>query len=113
MAAIYIQIDTHTLLCSYQPHFILLYTDLLLIILFPGLLSSMYPVFSVRSVMIAKKTNVNRQIIRLTPGFIFIEYKIQGAMFKSAVLDLRQKSKKRREESHKQFCSTYIELSRL
>ena len=34
-------------------------------------------------------------------------------MFESTVLDLQQKSKKRVRESHKQFCSTYVQLSGL
>ena len=62
--------------------------------------------------MTAKKTSVNRRQIGLTPGFAFTEYKVQGATFESAVLDLRRKNK-RRGESHKRFCSTYVQLSRL
>lgn len=72
----------------------------------------MYPVFPVRSVVTAKKTSVNKRQIGLTPGFAFTEYKVQGATFKSAVLDLRQKNKRRRK-NHKRFCSTYVQLSRL
>ena len=113
MAATYTQIDSHTLLCSHQPHCILLHTDSLLIIPFPGLPSNVYLVFPVRSVVTAKKTSVNRHQIGLTPGFAFTEYKVQGATFESAVLDLRRKSKKKGKESHKRFCSTYVQLSRL
>lgn len=112
MAATYTRIDSHTLLCSHQPHCILLYTDSPLTIPFPGLASNVYPVFPVRSVVTAKKTSVNRRQIGLTPGFAFTEYKVQGATFESAVLDLRRKNK-RRGESHKRFCSTYVQLSRL
>lgn len=61
----------------------------------------------------AKKTSVNRYQIKLKPGFVFIEYKIPGLTFESVVLDLQQKSKKRRRENHKRFCFTYVQLSRL
>lgn len=47
---------------------------------------------------------------RLTPGFAFTEYKVEGAMFESAVFDLWQKSRKRKEESHKQCCFIYVQL---
>ena len=112
MVATYTQIDSHTLLYFHQPQYILLYTDLSLTIPFPGLASNVYPVFPVRLVVTAKKTSVNKRQIELTPGFAFTKYKIQGATFESAVLDLRQKNK-RRGENHKQFCSTYVQLSRL
>ena len=60
--------------------------------------------------MTVKKTSVNRRQKRLTPGFAFTEYKVQGETFESAVLDLRQKNK-RRGESHKRFYSIYVQLS--
>ena len=107
MAATYTRIDSQTLLCSHQPHYILLYTDSPLTILFPGLAFNVYPMFPVRSVVTAKKTSIHRRQIGLTPGFAFTEYKVQRAMFESAVWDLQQKNK-RREENHKQFCSIYV-----
>ena len=88
MAVIYIRIDSHTLLYSYQLYYILLYTDLPLTIPFPRFLSNVYLVFSVRSIVIAKMTNINKHQIELTLGFAFTEYKVQRATFKSTVLDL-------------------------
>ena len=111
MTVTYTRIDSYTLLCFYQPYYILFYTDSPLIIPFQGLLFNVYPVFLVRSMVSAKKTSINRHQIGLTLGLPFTEYKIQRAMFESAVLDLRRKSKKRGGESHKHICSTYIYLS--
>lgn len=49
----------------------------------------------------------------MTPGFAITDYKVQGATFKEAVLDLRRKSVDKTKNSHKTFCSTYVQLSRL
>lgn len=111
MAVTYTRINSHTLLYSYQPHFILLYMDSLLTILFSELPFNVYLVFSIRSVVTTKKTSINRYQIKFIQGFAFIEYKVQRATFESAVLNLQQKSKKRERESHKQFCPTYVQLS--
>lgn len=80
---------------------------------FPNLPPNVYPVFPVKSVITAKYTRINRRQIGITPGFAYTEYKVQGATFKSAVLDLRRRSKKKSIENHKRFCSTYVQLSRL
>ena len=50
----------------------------------------------------------------MSPAFALTEYKVQGATYKNAVLDLHQKSKPRGEDaSHKCYCSFYVQLSRL
>ena len=50
--------------------------------------------------------------LSITLGFALTEYKVQGATFDSAVVDLKCQS---RGEivTHKRFCSTYVQLSRL
>lgn len=49
----------------------------------------------------------------MTPGSAVTNYKVQGATFQTAVLDLRKGSKKDGRILHKRFCSTYVQLSRL
>lgn len=110
VVAIYTWINRHTLLYPHQQYYILLYTDSPLTILFLSFASNIYLVFSIRLMMTANKTNINRHQIRLIPEFLFIEYKIQVVTFESAVLKLQQKSKKRGEKSHKQFCFIFIQL---
>lgn len=109
----YTRLDNNILLSSHAPLCILLHTDSPLMITFPGLPPNVYPVFPVKSTVTAKNSRLNRKQIRITPGFAYIEYKVQGATFKSAVLDLRRRSKKKIGENHKRFCSTYVQLSRL
>ncbi len=57
--------------------------------------------------------SVTRLQIPMTPGFAVTDYKVQGATFRTAVLDLHRHSKSRDKGSHKRFCSTYVQLSRL
>ena len=47
----------------------------------------------------------------MTPGFAVTDYKVQGATFQTAVLDLRRGSKSDGMVLHKRFCSTYVQLS--
>lgn len=111
MAASYIWITSYILLFFHQLYCILLYTDLPLTIPFLGLPSNIYLIFLIRLVVTVKMTSVNKDQIRLTPGFVFTKYKVQEAIFKSAVLNLQHKSKKREKESSKRFCFIYIQLS--
>ena len=50
--------------------------------------------------------------IPLTPVFAVTDYKVQGAMFKTAILDL-QRSQFTNNVSLKAFCSIYVQLFRL
>lgn len=106
----YTKLDHNTLLNSHLPHCILLHTDSPLMISFPSLPANIYPVFLVRSIVTAKNTRLNRKQVGITPGFAYTKYKIQGATFKSAVLDLRRRSKKKAGKYHKRFYPTYIQL---
>lgn len=52
--------------------------------------------------------NITRIQILITLSFTVTDYKIQGAMFRTAVLDLQRGSKLDGIVLHKQFCSTYV-----
>lgn len=56
--------------------------------------------------------SVVRKQVPLTPGFAVTDYKVQGATFKEAILDLRR-GRSSEVKSHRRFCSTYVQLSRL
>lgn len=109
----YTRLNNNILLGLHPPICILLYTNSTLMMLFPSLLPNVYPVFSVKLTVTARKTRLNRKQIRIIPGFIYTKYKVQGAMFKSAVLNLQRKTSNRSTEYHKWFCSTCVQLFRL
>ncbi len=111
--ASYTRLNDNTLLSLHPPTYILLHTESALMVLFPNLPHNIYPIFPVKSTVTAKRTRLNRKQIGISPGFAYTEYKVQGAMFKSATLDLRRKTIKKTTESHKRFCSIYVQLSRV
>jgi hypothetical protein len=47
------------------------------------------------------------------PAFCLTDYKVQGSTLTSAILDLKDDSKTRRQDHHKKYCSIYVQLSRL
>ncbi len=111
--ASYTRLDDNTLLSSHPPTYILLHTESALMIPFPNLPCNVYPVFPVKSTVTAKRTRLNKKQIGISPGFTYIEYKVQGATFKSAILNLQHKTIKLTAKSHKRFCSIYVQLSRV
>ncbi len=111
--ASYTRLDNNTLLSLHPPILILIHTESTLILPFPNLPRNIYPVFPLKSTVKAKRTRLNRKQIRISPGFASTEYKVQGATFKSATLDLQCKTIKKTAECHKRFCSIYVQISRV
>lgn len=60
-----------------------------------------------------KGYSVRRKQIPICPAFCLTDYKIQGATLDSVILDLKDDIKNRRQDSHRKYCSTYVQLSRL
>ncbi len=111
--ASYTRLDDNTLLGSHPPTCILLHTESALMVPFPNLPRNVYLIFPVKSTVTAKEIRLNKKQIGISPGFAYTEYKVQGAMFKSATLDLQCKTIKKTTKSHKRFCSIYVQLSRV
>ncbi len=57
-------------------------------------------------------TSINRTQIPLNLPFAITQYKVQGATLKTTILDL-QRGNSTTGGSHRVFCSTYVQLSRL
>lgn len=74
---------------------------------------NVFPIFLAKSTLTICGISITRLQIPMTPGFAVTEYKVQGATFQSAILDLHRNSKSGDKGSHKRFCSTYVQLSRL
>ncbi len=54
-----------------------------------------------------------RRQVPICSAFALTEYKVQRATFTTAVLDLQRGQKSQWISTHKRFCSTYVQLSRL
>ncbi len=63
-----------------------------------------------KSTVSLQAVSINKRQISLTPAFAITEYKVQGATFKTAILELQCKNSIT-GGSHKAFCSTYVQLS--
>lgn len=111
--ATYMRIDPLTLLCSRPARCILLQREKDLKIPFPTLPANVYPVFPERSTVALSAGSISRLQIPITLGFALTDYKVQGATFTSAVVDLKRQTKSSASGQHKRFCSTYVQLSRL
>ena len=57
--------------------------------------------------------SVRRRQVRICLAFCLTDYKVQGANLDSVILDLKDDRKSRRQDSHRKYCSTYVQLSRL
>ncbi len=53
------------------------------------LLHNVYPVFLVKSTVMAKETRINKKKIGISLRFAYTKYKVQKAIFKSMTLDLQ------------------------
>jgi hypothetical protein len=51
--------------------------------------------------------------VLMCPAFSLTDYKVQGSTLTTAVLDLKHDSSARGQNSHKKYCSNYVQLSRL
>ncbi len=105
--------DPITLLSSRPAQCILLQRGKHLKTPFPTLPPDVYPVFPDRSTLKLPKATISRLQLPITLGFALTEYKVQGATFDTAVVDLKRQSKGSRVSTHKRFCSTYVQLSQL
>ncbi len=69
--------------------------------------------FPDRSTLKLLKATISRLQLLITLGFALREYKVQGATFDTAIIDLKRQFKRSGVSTHKRFCSTYAQLSRL
>ena len=49
----------------------------------------------------------------MCPAFSLTDYKIQGSTLTTAILDLKRSTTIKRQDNHQNFCSIYVQLSRL
>lgn len=107
-------VDAKTWLYSRPALCVLLEKSNLLPMGFDNVPEGIFPVFPSKSTLSLDNMKISRTQIPLTPGFALTMYKVQGATFQNAVLDLHRKNEAiGRFEKHRRFCSMYVQLSRL
>jgi hypothetical protein len=60
-----------------------------------------------------KGLSVRRKQVPICPGFCLTDYKVQGSTLSTAILDLKNDPARRGQDSHRKYCSLYVQLSRV
>lgn len=74
---------------------------------------NVFLVFPVKSILTMHGISITRLQISIMPGFAIMDYKVQRAIFRLAVLDLHRNSKSEDKGLHKRFYFIYVQLSYL
>jgi hypothetical protein len=80
---------------------------------FKDLDDDLIPVFPIIRSINVKSCSIRRKQVPMCPAFSLTDYKVQGQTLSNAVLDLKQNSALRGQNSHRRFCSLYVQISRL
>lgn len=105
--------DALYILCTKPPACVLFQRDNLDQSRFEGLESKVVPVFPLERSITVKGQSVRRRQVPMCPAFSLTDYKVQGSTLTHAVLDLKHDPSARGQDSHKKYCSNYVQLSRL
>ena len=71
------------------------------------------PVFPIERSITIKSYSIRRKQVPTCAAFSLTDYKVQGQTFPEAILDLKNNTGTRGRDSHRKFCSRYVQLSRL
>jgi hypothetical protein len=71
------------------------------------------PVFPIERSLTINSYSIRRKQVPMCAAFSLTDYKVQGQAFTKAILDLKNGTGARGWDSHRKFCSRYIQLSRL
>jgi hypothetical protein len=80
---------------------------------FDQLSTSVMPIFPIERSISVKGLSVRRKQIPICPAFCLTDYKVQGSTLPAAILDLKNDPARRGQDSHRKYCSLYVQLSRL
>lgn len=107
------ELDNLYIFCTKPPACLLFKPSRSKSVPFASLDEDILPIFPFETSMTVKGYSVRRKQIPICPAFCLTDYKIQGATLTSAILDLKNDNRNRRRDSHRKYCSTYVQLSRL
>ena len=114
LTAKFYPIDKLHVLCTLPPKCVLFQQDSTTNAIFPEMNSTAVPIFcSSGSVKIGNLSIMWYQV-PVTPAWAITDYKVQGATCKVVTLDLHwQNISSKDGSSHKRYCSSYVQLTRV
>jgi hypothetical protein len=81
--------------------------------MFEGLEANVVPIFPLEGSINIKGYSIRRRQVPMYPVFSLTDYKIQSSTLSIAILDLKDDSNAKGQNSYKKYCSLYVQLSRL
>jgi hypothetical protein len=80
---------------------------------FQDLEADIIPVFPSEQSITIKQYSIQRKQVPIYPVFSFTDYKVQGSILTTAILDLKYSTTIKRQDSYRNFCLIYIQLLQL
>jgi len=106
--------DTLYVLCTLPPICILFDQAPATNTIFPDMGSTAMPVFSLSGSVKIGNMSVTRYQVPVTPAWAITDYKVQGSTYDAVTLDLHRQNISRKDgSSHKKYCSSYVQLTRV
>jgi hypothetical protein len=113
LLAEFFDLDNQIVFCSKPPACVLFRPDNPKHPGFQGLDWDIFPIFPIERSIQIKGFSIRRKQIPMCPAFCLTDYKVQGKTLSTAVLDLKNDPHASGQDTHKKFCSLYVQLSRL
>jgi hypothetical protein len=113
MTGEFFPLDDLHMLCTKSPQCVLFRNVRKQKISFNGLENNLVPIFPITRSITIKNCSIRRKQVPMCPAFSLTDYKVQGRTLSQAVLDLKCNPNQRGGNSHRKFCSLYVQLSRL
>jgi hypothetical protein len=113
LLAEFFEVDDLYILCTRPPACVLFHRHNATHSAFTGLEPNVIPVFPLEKSITIKGYSVRRTQVPICPAFSLTDYKVQGSTLTTAVLDLKDDPTIGGKDSHRKYCSTYVQLSRL
>jgi hypothetical protein len=104
--------DDPYVLCSLPPKCILFEGSSTNHFTFPGIGSTASPIFCTSTSVQIQDMSVVRHQVPVTPAWAITDYKVQGSTYDTVTLDLHRRGNYN-SESHRRYCSNYVQLSRV
>jgi hypothetical protein len=79
---------------------------------FDGVEQGNVPIFPIERSITIKNYSIRRRQVAMCAAFCLTDYKVQGQTISEGIVDLKKDCKAKGRESHRNFCSVNVQLSR-
>jgi hypothetical protein len=79
---------------------------------FEGLDQDIFPIFPIERSIQINGFSIRRKQVPMCPAFSLTDYKVQSKTLSKVIVDIKDDGDTRGQDSHRKFCSRYVQLSR-